>query len=95
MFAIYRSPEATSFLRQTWETADDDFRRAILQASHRIDRMLHKNPQQRGESRGGRTRILIHAPLAVTFEIDEPLQLVRILRAWVCSPGTDGQRRCG
>jgi hypothetical protein len=95
MFAIYRSPEAMAPLRETWENADDSLRRAILEASHRLDRQLHKNPHKRGESRDGRTRILFQAPIAVTFEIDEEKKLIRILRSWLYCPGANGQRRCG
>jgi len=95
MFAIYRSPESMAALRETWENADEGLRQSILEASHRLDRQLYNTPHKRGESRDGRTRIIFHAPIAVTFEIDAAKQLVRVLRSWVYCPGANGQRRCG
>ena len=82
MFSIYRNQSALVPLNEVWEQADAPLREAILQASHRIDQHLQTDPQEQGESRDGTTRILFDAPLAVTFEVDEPKRLVRILRAW-------------
>jgi hypothetical protein len=95
MFGIYRSQQAMTPLRETWEIATDRLRKAILLASHRIDRQLYKNPHKRGESRDGRTRILFQGPLAVTFEVDDTNKVVRILRAWVPANGQNGENRCG
>lgn len=82
MYAIYRSEAAMRPLKQIWEHADEQLRAAILEASHRLDRQLARNPHQQGESRAGCTRILFQGPLGVLFEVDEDRKLVRILRTW-------------
>lgn len=85
MFSIYRSQSALIPLNQTWENADAVLREQIVQASRRVDQQLQSDPHEQGESREEGTRILFQAPLAVTFEVDEPKKLVRILRAWAYS----------
>jgi hypothetical protein len=67
--------------------------KAVLQASRQIDQQLQAAPSEQGESREEGTRILFHAPLAVTFEVDEPKKLVRILRAWAYCRANDRQDR--
>jgi hypothetical protein len=86
VFSIYRSPAAVSSLSETWAYADDDFRLAILRATHLIDQRLRHDPQRRGESRGQGTRILFQGPLGVLYEVDEEKKLVRILRTWAFRP---------
>ena len=88
MFSIYRSQTALIPLNETWEHADASLREAIVQASRSLDQQLQAAPHEQGESREEGTRILFHAPLAVTYEIDEAKRLVRILRAWTfCRTG--------
>ncbi len=82
MFMIYRDESATADLQRAWEQADEPLRGAILRASRAVDRQLCRRPQAKGESRGGRTRVLFRAPVAVTYEVDEARKLVTILRAW-------------
>ncbi len=82
MFSIFRSQTALASLRESWDNADDGFRLAILEASRRIDKKLLTDPQRRGESREDGTRLLLQAPLAVLFEVDERRKLVRVLRTW-------------
>jgi hypothetical protein len=91
MFSIYRSQSALVPLRQTWEQADAVMRDAIVQASRQVDQQLQSAPNDQGESREEGTRILFQAPLAVTYEVDEPKKLVRILRAWAYCRVTDRQ----
>jgi hypothetical protein len=93
MFSIYRSQSALIPLNETWEHADASLREAIVQASRRVDQQLQSDPHEQGESRVDGTRILFQAPLAVTFEVDEPKKLVRILRAWTFSRTADRQDR--
>jgi hypothetical protein len=82
MFSIYRDQTAMLPLRQTWEQADESLQAAILHALHQADQQLQNDPAIKGESRHGKTRILLQAPLAQLFEVDEARKLVRILRAW-------------
>jgi hypothetical protein len=91
MFSIYRSQTALVPLRQTWEQADAAMRDAIVQASRQVDQQLQSAPNDQGESREEGTRILFQAPLAVTYEVDEPKKLVRILRAWAFCRTADRQ----
>jgi len=88
MYCVYRDGKVMSPLRQTWETADESLRNAIGAALQRIDHELRTNPHHKGESRPGGTRILIEAPLAVVFAVDEERQLVRVLRVWAFGNGT-------
>ena len=89
MFSIYRSQSALIPLNQTWESAYASLREEIVQASRRVDQQLQSDPHEQGESREEGTRILFQAPLAVTFEVDEPKRLVRILRAWTFGRSVD------
>jgi hypothetical protein len=82
MFSIYRNRTALTPLTTTWEQADAPLREAILLASRKVDEQLQSEPHVQGESRGDGTRILFQAPLGVTYEVDEGMKLVRILRAW-------------
>jgi hypothetical protein len=91
MFSIYRSQTALIPLNETWEHADATLREAIVQASRQVDQQLQSDPYEQGESREEGTRILFQAPLAVTFEVDEPKKLVRILRAWTFTRATQRQ----
>jgi len=91
MFSIYRNRTALVPLTATWEGANATLREAILQASRRVDEQLQSAPQEQGESRDEGTRILFQAPLAVTYEIDVPKKLVRILRAWAYRCAADGR----
>ena len=82
MFSIYRTNEAQSPLRSAWEQAGSALRKAILQASHQADELLHREPHEQGESRGDKARILLLAPLGILFEVDHDKRLVTILRSW-------------
>jgi hypothetical protein len=82
MFIIYRSQTAMIPLAQTWEEADDCLRTAILSATYNLDKMLQDAPQEQGESRTRKTRVVFHAPLGVLYQVDEDKQMVHILRAW-------------
>jgi hypothetical protein len=82
MFSILRTEMAMTPLQTAWETYDDELREAILQASSRIDKQLLNEPHRRGESRDDGTRILFESPLGIEYDVDEPKQLVRILRLW-------------
>jgi hypothetical protein len=90
MYSIYRSQEAATALHETWERADEPLREAICRALRRADRRLHEDPQEQGESREKRTRILFQHPLGVLFEVDEERKLVVILRTWTYAPVTGG-----
>lgn len=82
MFSIYRSEATTSFLKKTWEQADEAQQRAILDATDLLNRALAQQPHEQGESRHEGRRIHFEAPLGIEFEIDEARRIVHIQRAW-------------
>ncbi len=82
MFSIFRTGEATLPLKHAWEQGGDTFRKAVLKATHAIDKALARDPHEQGESRDGETRILFSAPVGVLFEIDDANRRVNVLRAW-------------
>jgi plasmid stabilization system protein ParE len=68
-FTVFWKPSAEASLASIWTAADD--RGAVRSAADSIDVLLRTNPESRGESRSGSTRILVVPPLAVTFEVHE------------------------
>jgi hypothetical protein len=93
MFSIYRSQEALTSLRQTWENGDAAFRDRIVQATLDMDQLLSKEPSEQGEAREGRARVLLHAPVGILFEVDDDRKLVRILRTWTYTRVADRGNR--
>jgi hypothetical protein len=77
-------------LNEAWEAAGPALREAILLAARGMDEQLSAEPNEQGESREGRTRVLFRAPVGVLFEVDEEKKLVQILRAWVYRAGVPG-----
>jgi hypothetical protein len=53
-------------LTEMWIKGDANLRKAITEASHRIDRALKKNPDEQGESRPDDVRIFFSHPLGIT-----------------------------
>jgi hypothetical protein len=82
MFSIYRSETTTSFLKQTWEQADEALQQAILYATDQLNRVLADSPHEQGESRHDGLRILFQAPLGIEYVIDDARQIVHIQRTW-------------
>jgi plasmid stabilization system protein ParE len=71
---------ALNELTDMWANASSAERRAITDASHKIDQRLGTNPTSDSESRPGGRRITFVAPLAVTFRIEEGGHLVSVLQ---------------
>jgi hypothetical protein len=61
-------------------------RAAIAAAANRIDRLLLQDASSQGEARAGDTRILICAPLAVYFRVQEGDCLVSVFDVWRWTP---------
>lgn len=66
-------------LTAIWLSARD--RNAVSRAAQEIDAVLQRSPDDVGESRE-EGRILLMAPLGVTFEVHAKDRLVRILEVW-------------
>jgi hypothetical protein len=54
----------------------------VTAASREIDRILHRDPSTRGESRDQNVRILFITPLGVDFEVVEADRIVYVLAVW-------------
>jgi hypothetical protein len=74
--------QARDELGTSWLKADSALRRAITEAAHAIDQELSQDPFRSSESREAGRRVLIVAPLGVTFRVDEPDRVVYVLRLW-------------
>jgi hypothetical protein len=82
MFSIYRSEHTTSFLKKTWEEADEALQQAILEATDLLNRALADRPHEQGESREDGSRVLFEAPLGIEYEIDDDRRIVHVRRTW-------------
>jgi len=65
-------------LASLWLDAQAE-RATITEATALIDRVLQENPQEQGESREGNERVLFASPLVVSFTVNEPRQMVRVV----------------
>lgn len=81
-FTVNWSPAAEQRLAELWLAARD--RTALTEAAREMERVLSSDPQRAGESRSGRSRILIIPPLAALYEVDAVTQrvIVRRLQRW-------------
>lgn len=86
-FDVLWSPAAEAQLARLWLAAKD--RAALTEAANEIDRLLMEQPEEVGESREGRSRILFVLPLVVFYEVDAAVQrvIVRRLRHLLGSNG--------
>ena len=76
-YTVVWRQSAENELARLW--ADAENRCAVATAADLIDGALQFQPESAGESRSGAARILIVAPLVVTFDIVADDRLVRIL----------------
>ena len=75
---------AESELAAIWNDAAD--REHVALAANEIDLRVRIRPSVEGESRTGNRRILLVAPLGVTFEVEADDRLVRVLEVWRFGP---------
>lgn len=80
MFAVEWLPSAEQTLASLWNTAHD--RAALSASADTIDAELARDPLSLGEARGGKTRIVLMAPLAVLFDVDVQARHVRVWDVW-------------
>jgi plasmid stabilization system protein ParE len=83
-FNVQWSPSAEQELAALWNQAAD--RNEITAAANAIDADLARDPLALGESRGGRTRIVFHAPLAVLFDVNGANHEVTVWDLWRWPP---------
>ena len=77
-FDVLWSPAAEAQLARFWLAAED--RSALTEAANKIDRLLMEQPEEVGESRTGRNRILFSLPLVAFYEVDSATQRVIVRR---------------
>jgi hypothetical protein len=70
MYFVHWLQSALDELSAMWVQADSELRKAITDASHRVEFILRNDPLDEGESRHGTSRITFVPPLAVTFQIE-------------------------
>ena len=57
---------------------------AVAGYAEQIDRILERNPNDQGESRGGGVRLWFHRPISVLFQVDESAKRVTVVAIkWV------------
>jgi mRNA-degrading endonuclease RelE of RelBE toxin-antitoxin system len=79
-FTVVWLKSAERELTEIWLAAED--RSMVTDAASEIDRRLRVQPEREGESRDSGQRILLIAPLGVTFEVLSADRLVRVLDVW-------------
>ena len=62
-------PNAADELAAIWLAAAN--RQAVTDAANLIGRQIQQDPLNAGESRGGISRVVCEAPLAVFFDVNE------------------------
>jgi len=68
-YTVLWRPLAEQQLARLWANAAD--RKEVASAADTIDSWLRFDPESKGESRSGRTRILFVPPLVVLFQVNE------------------------
>jgi hypothetical protein len=76
IYTVLWRPLAEQQLAQLWNNASD--RKAITSAADTIDSLLRRDPQSKGESRSGMTRVLFVEPLLVLFDVVQPDRTVYV-----------------
>ena len=75
-WTVSYQPYAADELAAVWLDAAD--RQAVTDAANLIERELGNDPLNAGESRGGNSRVLCEAPLAVFFDVSEQDRAVTV-----------------
>jgi len=83
MFRLHYADMAIDTLAELWMAAGPDLRRAMTEASHRIDETLRDEADTAGESRIGPWRVLLDDPLGVIYRVEPDGQTVSVVRIWL------------
>ena len=73
-------PAAQQQLAQIWTDASDKM--AVTTAANAMDRELERDPFSLSESRAGARRIMVIAPLAILFDVDQTQRSVNVRCVW-------------
>ena len=85
-YRVFWSPEAERLLKKLHVTARDSI--TVSHAADEIDKQLHTDPTEVGESREANVRVGFQEPLGIEFEVMEDVQTVVVFNVW----RTDRQR---
>ncbi|HEX8200089.1 MAG TPA: hypothetical protein VF590_06350 [Isosphaeraceae bacterium] len=80
MFTVLWHGPALNQLATIWAQVSD--RTAVTAAVGRIDQRLRTDPEDQGESRDAGRRVLLEAPLGVTFSVQPDDRTVSVLTVW-------------
>ncbi len=83
MYRVRWKKSAVNDLTIFWLAADSTMRKAISQASHRMEKELARDPENVGESREGSDRVHNDFPLGILFQVDTTDRIVRVLQVWL------------
>jgi hypothetical protein len=80
-FSVEWRPSAEKELARLWVDHPAE-RNAITAATAAVEAALCRDPQTAGESRGGRTRLLIEGPIWVTYDVFASRRRVIVRAIW-------------
>jgi hypothetical protein len=79
-YRVFWTPDAERYFKELHAAATGQ--PLLVQAVSEIDRQLHKDPLEFGESRFENVRIGFEGPLAVHFEVLEDVETVIVFGVW-------------
>lgn len=82
MYSVQWVRSALNDLTEFWIDASPLDRKLITAAANEIDRLLRLDPENQGESRTEDRRVLLVAPLGVTFKVFPDDRVVKVLDVW-------------
>jgi hypothetical protein len=77
MFRVRYTRNASNQLAAIWTDATDQ--NAVTVASHRIEQLLRRDPENVGEDRPNGRRVIFDAPLVVLYRIDTTANVVTVV----------------
>ena len=80
IYTVTWTTKAQNDLADIWVTAPD--RAAVTTASNQIDANLRRDPYGASESRTDQSRIMIVAPLAISYDVSDDDCLVAVWGVW-------------
>jgi hypothetical protein len=80
-YRVFWSPEAERRYKNLLRLSTDSA--GLVQAARDIDRQLHSDPYEIGESRDENIRIGFLEPLAIEFEVLQDVETVIVFNVWM------------
>ena len=86
MYDVEWLDAALEELARLWSQADSALRDSLTAASLEIDKRLHRDASNDGESRSGGRRITLVPPLAATFRVNEESRTATVIEIVLLRP---------